>query len=394
MHCTASHPARDNLSWTGVVLNALVVRTASVLAHVHRALRLYARPSAHCGKQEPEPQVSGAQVMGFQEPTRGLVPRRRVEDLGRHVVRRTHCQAHSTLGLVSCSTQPSWERLPLMMPQTQPLCHPPFVTDESFSHHPAARFRTLSHVASAPNPARAQRGGRPTHTRSRNVPVELPKPKGERQTPSYTPSQLKRGSPRHAHSHLPRRRAVGLAVGTPTRACNDSAMLFSEACVRPGAKHITFKPMPRRYGAHASPEPAVVHPQRQRHELSCPVLATAARIDGAADTIWARPIPFTHARSPAPRVRREAHRAPSPMDLPARDTATAARPMAQPMMPSDRDRSHGSVNSFARRLCGANPTSERERDSGHTRRCGRPHDPSNRVFRLLVSNDSPAQGHS
>ena len=100
---------------------------------------------------------------------------------------------------------------------------PPIVTDESFSHHPAARFRTLSHVASAPNPARAQRGGRPTHTRSRNVPVALPKPKGRRQTPSYTPSQLKSGSPRHAHSHLPRRRAVGLAVGTPTRACNDSA---------------------------------------------------------------------------------------------------------------------------------------------------------------------------
>lgn len=57
MHCTALHPARYNLSWTGVVLNALVVWTASVLAHVHRALRLYARPSAHCGKQEPKPQV-------------------------------------------------------------------------------------------------------------------------------------------------------------------------------------------------------------------------------------------------------------------------------------------------------------------------------------------------
>jgi starvation-inducible outer membrane lipoprotein len=55
MHCTAPHRVRHNLRWTGVVLNALVVRTASMLAHVHRALRSYARPSAHCGKQEPKP---------------------------------------------------------------------------------------------------------------------------------------------------------------------------------------------------------------------------------------------------------------------------------------------------------------------------------------------------
>jgi len=179
------------------------------------------------------------------------VARRRVEDLGRHIVRRTHCQAQSTL--VSCSTPPSCWGLRASPSDDAANPTPPFVTDESFSHHPAARFRTLSHVASAPNPARAQRGGRPTHARSRNVLVALPKPKGERQTPSYTTSQLKRGSPRHAHSHLPRRRAVGLAMGTPSRVQTTVfAMLFSEACVRPGAQHITCSPTSSRYDAHAS----------------------------------------------------------------------------------------------------------------------------------------------
>ena len=55
MNCTAPHRVRHNLRWTGVVLNALVVRTASMLAHVHRALRLYAMPSPHCGKHSQHP---------------------------------------------------------------------------------------------------------------------------------------------------------------------------------------------------------------------------------------------------------------------------------------------------------------------------------------------------
>ena len=46
---------------------------------------------------------------------------------------------------------------------------PPVVTDQRFSRQPAVCLRTVSHVASAPNQARAQRGGRRVHTNSRNV---------------------------------------------------------------------------------------------------------------------------------------------------------------------------------------------------------------------------------
>jgi hypothetical protein len=83
----------------------------------------------------------GAWVMGFQDPTRGW------------------CRVGGWHSRESVATTP------------------PVVTDQRFSRQPAVCLRTVSHVASAQNPARAQRGGRRVHTNSRNVQCAATTPK-------------------------------------------------------------------------------------------------------------------------------------------------------------------------------------------------------------------------
>ena len=181
------------------------------------------------------------------------------------------------------------------------------MTDESFSHHAAVRFRALTHVASAPNPARAQRGGRPTHTHAHATYQWRCQTKGNDRPPAILRRNYKARAP-----DTPYHAVVQWAWQwvLPLRACKECM-----SCSSPKRAYVpvldTSHSILRRADTvltHLLPEPALhaMHCLRQQH-LS---LRTAVRIDGAADATWDRPITRTHTQRPAPCVWREAHRAP------------------------------------------------------------------------------------
>ena len=130
----------------------------------------------------------------------------------------------------------------------------PMITDERFSRQPAVCIRTLSHVASAPNPSavyqpRAVGPTSPAPSAATNAHHLTVRCKTLKEHNRQVPHTLFRSCVEAA----PPTTRFRTAVGTTRLTTTVHAMQFSGACGCPGIQHTTLTPTSRRYGAHASP---------------------------------------------------------------------------------------------------------------------------------------------